>query len=242
MQCASGAGGNGLIERSPPSLMIEHLARLDVAHVGGADQVERAGLGADDPGVAEPAERERTEAVRIAHGDQPVLASAARSENAPLHLRDRLDERVLDGRRLRARVEVQDDLGVAAGLEDRALRARARRAARCALTRLPLWRDGDLAVRAVDQERLRVLERALAGRRVARVADRADGPAASSSVASLKTSATWPIAARHAHPRRRRPARCRRSPGRDAAARRGRGRSGWPPRDARRCRRPRTRL
>ena len=41
-----------------------------------------------------------------------------------------------------------------------------------ALTRLPLWRDGDLAVRAVDQERLRVLEPALAGRRVARVADR----------------------------------------------------------------------
>ena len=41
-----------------------------------------------------------------------------------------------------------------------------------ALTRLPLWRDGDLPVRAVDQERLRVLELALARRRVARVADR----------------------------------------------------------------------
>ena len=77
------AGGNGLIERSPCGADDEHFARLDVAHVGGADQIHRAGLGADDPGVAEPAERERPEPVRIAHGDQPIAASASTSENAP---------------------------------------------------------------------------------------------------------------------------------------------------------------
>ena len=70
----------------------QHLARLDVAHVGGADQIERAGLRADDAGVAEPAERERPEPVRIAHGDQPVLASACTSENAPCTCDDRLDD------------------------------------------------------------------------------------------------------------------------------------------------------
>ena len=83
MQCASGAGGNGLIDRMPVGADDQHLARLDVAHVGRADQIHRAGLRADDVRVAEPAERERPEAVRIADGDQPVLASASTSENAP---------------------------------------------------------------------------------------------------------------------------------------------------------------
>ena len=41
----------------------EELAGLDVAHVLRADQVEGARLGADDPGVAEAAERERPEPV-----------------------------------------------------------------------------------------------------------------------------------------------------------------------------------
>ena len=67
------SGGNGLMERRPLA-DDEDLARLDVAHVRGADQIERAGFRADNPGVAEPAEREGAEAVRIARRDQPVLA------------------------------------------------------------------------------------------------------------------------------------------------------------------------
>ena len=54
-------------------------------------------------------------------------------------------------------------------------------------------RDGDLAVRAVDQDRLRVQQPALAGRRVAGVPDR-DVPGSASSARSSKASATWPIA------------------------------------------------
>ena len=72
-----------------------HLAGLDVAHVGRADQIERAGLGADDVGVAEPAERERPEAVRVARRDQAVLGQQHEREG-PGDLRDRLDQRVLD--------------------------------------------------------------------------------------------------------------------------------------------------
>ena len=73
----------------------QHLARLDVADVGRADQIERAGLGADDAGVAELAERERPEAVRIARGDQPILREQHERERAA-DLRDRFDQRVLD--------------------------------------------------------------------------------------------------------------------------------------------------
>ena len=65
---------------------------------------------------------------------------------------------------------MQDDLGVAARLEDRAV-ADELVAQLARVDEIAVVRDGDLSVRAVDQERLRVLELALAGRRVARVAD-----------------------------------------------------------------------
>ena len=82
-QCDSGAAGNGLIDRNPCRADDQHLARLDVAHVGGADQVERAGFGRHRPRIAEAAERQRTEAVRIAHGDQVSFVIIA-NENAPV--------------------------------------------------------------------------------------------------------------------------------------------------------------
>ena len=91
---------------------------LDVADVGGADQIERAGLGADDVGAVQLPERERTEAVRIARGDQPILRHHRQRKGAG-DLRDGLDQRVLDRVLSRARVQVQHHLGVAAGLEDR---------------------------------------------------------------------------------------------------------------------------
>ena len=118
-----------LIERSPPSLITSDLAGLDVADVGRADQIERAGLRAHDPGVAKPAQRQRAEAVRIAHGDQAILRQEHQRKRAA-DLRDRLDQRLFDRRRPRSRVQVQDHLGVAGRLEDRRRRAPARRAAR----------------------------------------------------------------------------------------------------------------
>ena len=56
----------------------DHLARLEVALVLGADQVEGAGLARDDPGAVEAPERERPEAERIARGDQRVVGEHQR--------------------------------------------------------------------------------------------------------------------------------------------------------------------
>ena len=148
----------------------QQLAGLDVPNVGGADQIQRAGLGADDPGVAELAERKRTEAVGIAGRNQPVLGQQHHRKRAA-DLRDRLDQRVFDGRRLRARIQVEDDLGIAGGLEDRTgAHQLVTQLAR--VDQVAIVGDGNLPVAAVDEEWLRVFDRAVAGRGIARVADR----------------------------------------------------------------------
>ena len=134
-----------------------------------ADEVERAGLGADDPGVAETAERERAESVGVSRGDQPVLGQEGERVGAA-DLRDRLADRLFDRRGSRSCIQVQDDFGVAAGLEDgpveHQLVAQLER-----VDEIAVVRHGNLAVRAVDEERLRVLELAFAGGRIARVPD-----------------------------------------------------------------------
>ena len=66
MHCDWRAGANGLTDFKPRTAEDHHFARLDVAHVGRADQIERARLRADHPRVAQPADRKRTETVRIA--------------------------------------------------------------------------------------------------------------------------------------------------------------------------------
>ena len=92
------------------------------------------------------------------------------SENAPCACDAASIRAVLAARRLRPRVEVEEDLGVAGRLEDRAL-------PREELAQVPLVHqiavvaDGDLAVHALDEQRLRVLEPALARGRIPDVAD-----------------------------------------------------------------------
>ena len=170
MQCASGAGGNGLIDLSAVGRDDQDLAGHDVALVGRADQIHRAGLGADDVRVAEAAERQRPEAVRIANRNQPVLRQHDQRKRA-LHLRDRLDDRVFDAARFRSRVEVQNHFGVAVRLEDRSLLNQL--VAQLARVHdVAVVAERDLAVRAVDQDRLRVEQLALARRRIAHVSDR----------------------------------------------------------------------
>ena len=107
----------------------DDLARLDVAHVGGADQVERARLGADHPRVAEPANGQRPEAVRIARADHLVLRHHDERERAA-HLGDRVDDGRLGAIFPRPGEQVDDDLGVAVRLEDGALPDQLRPSAR----------------------------------------------------------------------------------------------------------------
>ena len=147
----------------------DQLARLDLAHQLGADDVEGAALRGDAPAVAELAERERADAVRVAEGDHGALGHDHRREGAAEARHDGLD-RVLDRPLLGDREERAHDLRVGGAAEAQAL-----------LGQLveELDRVGQVAVvgerdlaAVVAPDRLRVLPRAAAGGRVADVADR----------------------------------------------------------------------
>ena len=148
----------------------QQLAGGDVPHVFRPDQIERAGLRADHGGVAEGAQHQGAEPVGVAHRHQAVPGQDHQRERPP-HLPDRLDDGV--GRRpgRRPGVEMQHDLGVAPRLEDvppsdQGVAQLGR------VDEVPVVAEGDLAVRAVDENRLRVDDLAVARRRVPHVADR----------------------------------------------------------------------
>ena len=140
----------------------QDLARFHVANVGCANQIERAGFGADDPGLAELSDRERTESVRVTDPDHAILGHHHEGER-PANLRDCVDNRRLDTLLARTREQMDNDLGVAVGLED-GTAADQRVAQLAGVHQVAVVRDGDLAVGAVDQDRLRVEELALARR------------------------------------------------------------------------------
>ena len=148
----------------------QHLARLDVAHVGGADEVERAGLRADDHGVAEPPEHERPEPVRVARGED-LIPGDHRQRVRAAHLRQRLDDRVLDRRVAfdRANRCTMTSVSVVVWkIEPCATRLVLEVGG---VDQVAVVRDAELPVRALDEQRLRVLDLARAGGRVAHVAD-----------------------------------------------------------------------
>ena len=102
-----------------------------------------------------------------------IMRSGVRmtSENAPRTLRDRLDDGVFDCGRARSRVKVQDDLGVARCLENRP-QANEMIAQLLRVDQIAVVGDRNLPVHAVDQDRLRVVQLAVAGGGIAGVADR----------------------------------------------------------------------
>ena len=92
------------------------------------------------------------------------------NENAPASLAIESTTRLGERARLRPRVEVHEHFGVAVGLEDRPV-ADQPIADLVGVDDVAVVADADLAVHAVDDDRLRVGQLALAGGRVARVAD-----------------------------------------------------------------------
>ncbi len=169
----------------------DDLARLDLAHHLGADEVESTRLGGDHPGFravggdqvslpgaggsaadaagVDPAEHERTEAVRVAEGDQPPLREGddrVRAVEPPHRARSGLLERVgvvRDQRRDQLAVggrSQRDALGpqLVAELAD--------------VDEVPVVAERDRADGPVLHQRLRVRPLRGARRRVARVADR----------------------------------------------------------------------
>ena len=171
MQAACAPAGTACAEWQPVVVDPDDLAGAHVAHDVGADEVERARLGGDDPVVADPAERERPDPVRVAERDERLV-------------RDRDDRvRALEPRASRAatasgsgagsrREQRGDHLGVGASRRAGRRRRAARRGARRSSTRLPLCPSATVRAAPVVDERLRVLPVRAPGGRVARVPDR----------------------------------------------------------------------
>ncbi len=147
----------------------DHLARLDVAHEIGADDVERAGLRGQDPGVAELAQHQRPDAQRIAHADQSVLRQG-RQRIGALDLAQRIDHAVLDGVLEAGGDEMDDHLGVGGRLEQAAA-AHQLPAQMIGVGEVAVVADGEAAELEIGEERLDVAHRHLAGGGIADMAD-----------------------------------------------------------------------
>ena len=147
----------------------DHLAGMDLAHQLGADDVEGAALGGDDEAVAEPAEAERPDPVRVAEGDDRVLGHHHRRVGA-LEPRHHVGDRVLDQLAAVGGEQGGDDLRVGGAAEvDPALLQLGPELDR--VGQVAVVGERDLAA-VVAPDRLRVLPGAAAGGRVADVADR----------------------------------------------------------------------
>ena len=97
----------------------DHFTGGDVAHVIGANDVEGAGFGGEDVGVAQFAQHQRAHAVRIADADELRRREDDEGEGA-FHLLHRVDQAVFHGGALRQRHEMDDDFGVRRRGEQRA--------------------------------------------------------------------------------------------------------------------------
>jgi hypothetical protein len=66
-----------LIERlpgpNPPIVNNDEFPWLNFPDIFGADDIQRTGFAGDDGGIAQPAEAERAEGLRVAHGDERIL-------------------------------------------------------------------------------------------------------------------------------------------------------------------------
>ena len=89
----------------------QNLAVVDVAHILGADDVERAGLGREDRAAVELAQHQRPNAERVARADQFLVGQADKGVGAFEHAQA-LDETVDEAVAMRTRHQMQDHLGV----------------------------------------------------------------------------------------------------------------------------------
>ena len=162
--------GNGTVALDAVRRDGDDLAVLDLAHELGADDVERAGLRRQHVGLAEPAQHQRADADRIAGADQHVVGEADQRIGA-LDLPQRLHEPLDDAPALRARHQVQDDLGVGGRLADGAvgdeLAPQRQRVGEVAVVG-----EREAAGVEVGKQRLHVAQDGVAGCRVAVVAER----------------------------------------------------------------------
>ena len=151
-----------------------HLARLNLAHKLGADDVQRAGFGRERPGaVAEPAKDERPNAQGIAHADQFGARhrdDGKRAFDAAQRVFHPLGDGFLDG----ARHQMDDAFAVRGGLEDRA--AFDQLAAQGGgIGQIAVMGDGRAAHGELAKEGLNIADRGRAFGAGGRIAHMADG-------------------------------------------------------------------
>ena len=153
------------------AVLVEHhdLAVLDVAHVFGADDVERAGLRRQDRAAVEGADDQRADAERIARADQLLVGQPDEGIGA-FELAQALDEAVDETVAARARHQMQDHLGVGGRLHHGAF-VHQGFAQGDAVGQVAVVADGEAAAFQFGEQRLHVAQHRLAGGRIAHMAD-----------------------------------------------------------------------
>ena len=229
--------GNGLNERTP-SASATSTSPGSTSRTYSASMRSRAQVSeATTRGAVHAAEHERPEAPGVARGDEGFRGQEEQGER-PHHLVEARHDRVLDALAVAGGVEVEDDLGVGGGLEDRARRLELA-AQDGGVHQVAVVADRDRAAVALDEVGLRVRGHGVARGRVADVADRAvPGQRLQAARREHVVHEAHALARAGASCRRRR--RCPPTPARGAAGRRARCRRGARPRGGRRCRRGRT--
>ena len=148
----------------------DHLARLDLAHILGAHQVECAGLGRDDHCVVNLADHQRPEPELIAHRDQAMLRQHDQRIRAA-YLRQRLDHASRQVGGMAGGDQMNYQLAVRGGLENRTAGFESL-AQFLEIDKVAVMRERKSAACVLDHERLAVLEIRRTGSRVAIVANR----------------------------------------------------------------------
>src|SRR5713226_8211488 len=146
-----------------------HLPGGDFANVLRVEEIESAGFRGCEPGVeaagrGEFAEDQRAEAAGIAYRVQFILRKHEKRIRA-FDLIERVAERAGEIAGLRAGDQMDDDFGVAVGLEDGAAMLKLA-APLGGVGQVAVMAQRDLALVAIDHDRLRVQERLVAGRRI----------------------------------------------------------------------------
>ena len=163
-------GGERAIALEPVVIDQHQFAGLEIAHISGADDVERDGFRGEDRRLAKLAHHQRPDAERIAARDQSVGGQADQRISA-LDLFQRIGQPVEHRLAVAGRHQVDDDFGVAGRLEDRPALVEPL-PERHRVRQIAVVRDRESALRQFGEQRLDVAQRGVAGGRIADVADR----------------------------------------------------------------------
>ncbi len=177
-----------------------HFAVLDVADEFRPDDVERAGLRAEDRAALELAEHERADAERIARPDQ-LLVGQSHERVRALDFGQSLDETVDDLGPARARSEQKHDFRIAGRLADRAA-ANELPAERQSVGQIAVVGDREAARLEFGEQRLDVAQYGVASGRIPHMTDRPPARQAVNGCAAGEVIANQPLAALgvEAHP------------------------------------------